>query len=526
MNTRSHIVQYRQRGCRRHYCSFLACWLLGIPLAPMIMAADYYGAVTVPHVFGDHMVLQTGQPVPIWGWGNAGEIITVRFAGQERKTTVTAADGRWMVRLDPLAVSSRPADLTISGATTLVFHDVLVGEVWLCSGQSNMQKPLGKQRGQIPTLNYEAELAAADFPLIRFLKVKIARPQAPAQDFAMATRENEDYPWKGWVACTPASLDEVKFSAVGYFFGRTLHRELGVPIGLIDCTAGGSRIESWTTPDGFAALPSLTTFAAATRTPGTRVEDAEISTLYYGMIAPLVPCALRGVLWYQGESNVYNNDGSRYADKMTALVQGWRQAWGREFPFYYVQLPPLLYSVTRKQVKSADALPLLREAQTAALRLPKTGMVVTTDLVTNLKDIHPTDKKPVGERLAHLALAQDYGRKEVEPSGPLFRSMQIEDGKAVLHFDHCGGGLVAKDGKPLTGFILAGADGVFAPGDAVIIDDHVVVSSPQVSHPVTVRFCWDEAAQPNFFNQAGLPAVPFRTDNPFVQPSRVRGSTP
>lgn len=469
-------------------------------------------ALTVPRVFGDHMVLQSGQPVPVWGWAKPGEVIVVHFAGQEKRTTASESDGRWEVKLEPLAVSAQSAEMTIAGGEVVTFKDVLVGEVWLCSGQSNMEKPLGEQRGQKPTPGYAEEVRAANFPAIRLLKVPRARTSAISRDIQAE-----------WSVCSPASLDAIKFSAAGYYFGRKLHQELKVPIGMIDASFGGSAIEPWITPAGFAGVPSLAPFAAASLKPGATVDifqgvtlmKLEPSTMYRGMIAPLVPFALRGVLWYQGESNVYAGDGAIYADKMTALIDGWRSAWQRELPFYYVQIAPLLYHVTRSHlVTSPEALPRLWEAQAAILRLPRTGMIVTTDLVDDLTDIHPTRKKEVGERLALWALAKDYGHAEIEASGPLFRKMEVSNGKVALHFDHVGGGLVSKDGAPLSWFVIAGADGVFLPALAVIEGDTVVVSHPRVPAPVTVRFAWDEAARPNFFNRAGLPAMPFRTDHP------------
>jgi sialate O-acetylesterase len=461
----------------------------------------------LPRIFGDHMVLQAGLPVPVWGWADAGETVTVRFAGQEKSATADT-DGRWSVQLDALAVSAQPAELTVAAHESRVLTDVLVGEVWLCSGQSNMEKPLGEQHGQKPVLNAEEEIRAADFPLIRLFKVTKARASAPARDL-----QGE------WTACRPDTIDRIKFSAAGYFFGRKLHQELGGPVGLIDSTWGGTRIEVWTPPAGFAAVPALADFTAALQTPGKKAHGAEPAALCNAMILPLVPFALRGALWYQGESNIMDvDDGALYADKMKALVRGWRALWAREFSFYFVQVAPHLYHVVRPaQVVSPEATPRVWEAQAAAQRqLPHTGMVVTTDLVDDLMDIHPRNKKDVGERLARWALVNDYGRTGIEVSGPVFQRMEIAGGRAVLHFDHLGGGLVAADKKTLTWFVIAGADGKFFPGRATIDGDTVVVSSASVPAPAVVRFAWDEAARPNLANQAGLPASPFRTDDPFT----------
>ena len=485
-------------------------------------------AVFVPHVFGDHMVLQAGMPVAVWGWAAPGEVITVRFAGQEKRATAgeaepapgarsvspTAGLGRWQVELDPLKVSAEPADLSVSGNDSMTFKDVLVGEVWLCSGQSNMQKPVGTWRGQpVPTIDYEKELAAANYPSIRLMNEEISNAPTPAPDVDIHPR-SMDYPWKGWVPCTPASLDEVKFSAVGYYFARKLSHELNVPIGMIEASAGGTHIEGWTPASGFGADPALADFVQAARTPNVKFHGTTICTLYNGMIHPIVPFALRGVLWYQGESNLIEKDGGIYANKQAALINSWRAAWGRELPFYFVQLPPLLYSARESLRDVPDALPIFREAQAAALALPHTGMVVTTD-VGDLKNIHPPHKKEVGERLALWALADDYGKK-IEPSGPIYRrgSIEREGYKAVLHFTHVDGGLVSQDGKPLDWFTTAGADGRFYPAKAEISGDAIVITSPQVAEPKTVQFAWDERATPNFFNKAGLPAVPFRTDGP------------
>ena len=473
-------------------------------------------AMTLPHVFGDHMVLQSGQSVPVWGWAVPGESITVNFAGQEKHAIAAVSDGRWEVQLDPLTVSSEPAELKITGRESIVYRDVLVGEVWLCSGQSNMQKPVGQWRGQpVPTTNSEQELATANYPLIRLMNEEISNADAPARDIDASLRPRQDYPWKGWVTCTPAALDEIKFSAVGYFFARKLHAELKVPIGMIEATCGGTHIEAWTPATGFATDPALAEFAKAARTPKVKFQGTTISTLYNGMIHPLVPFAMRGMLWYQGESNLTKKDGAIYANKMTALITSWRAAWGRDVPFYYVQLPPLLYSKRINPIEFPMAEPTFREAQAEALKLPGTGMVVTTDL-GDMNNIHPPRKREIGERLALWALARDYGRKDIEPSGPLFRKVDFEGDKAVVRFDHIGKGLVSNDGQSLNWFSAAGGDGKFYPALATITGDTVVVTCAQVTQMKAIHFGWDEAATPNLFNKDGLPAIPFRTDNPFA----------
>lgn len=478
-------------------------------LAALLCAGPAFAEVRLPHIFGDHMVLQSGQPVPVWGWADPGERVTVRF-GRQMQRAVADDTGRWRVTLKPLVRSNRPAEMIVKGAKDgKAFTDVLVGEVWLASGQSNMQKPLGPRDGEKPTFNYEEELKLADIPEIRLFKVKKHKAQAPGGDVDGM-----------WVVCSPASVMEVQFSAAAYYFGKSIHATVGAPVGLIDSTWGGTRIEPWTSPTGFPLVPSLKAYADASATPGALVDGSEVSTLFYGMIQPLIPYAVKGAIWYQGESNIIgSDDGTWYADKMTALVEGWRRDWGTEFPFYYVQVAPHLYHVYRRDtVSDPEATPRLWEAQTASLRLAKTGMVVTTDLVDDLFDIHPRNKKDVGERLARWALNRDYGHPEIVVSGPLFKSAEFAGGKTVVSFDNPGGGLLAKDGKPLSWFTLAGKDGKFWPAIATIDGDRVVVTSPKVPEPTIVHFGWDEAAQPNLANTAGLPAVPFRSDNPLGAP--------
>ena len=462
--------------------------------------------VSLPRIIDHSMVLQRGQPVPIWGWADADERVTVEFAGQ-KKSAKTDKSGRWEVKLRPLKASAVPADLVVSGANRIVLTNVLVGEVWLCSGQSNMEKPVGEIRGQKPVPNHEQELANSDYPLIRFFKVEKEMAAAPAKDVKS----------QGWFLCNSNSHETLKFSAAAYFFGREVHREIGVPVGLIESAWGGTRIEPWTPPVGFAGVKSLdgqVDFPSAE----TKLSNKTPTALYNAMIAPLAPFAIRGALWYQGESNIIDiPDGPVYADKMRALIEGWRKVWGQgTFPFYYVQLAPFIYHSDREKPRadSPERLAEMWETQAAALKVPKTGMIVTTDLVDDVKDIHPANKQDVGKRLARLALAKDYGRKDVAWSGPVFRKARFKDGRAIVTFDHTDGGLISKDGQPLNWFEIAGANGKFVPATAVIEGDTVIVSSAEVAEPKAVRFGWHEKAMPNLFNGAGLPARPFRTDRP------------
>ena len=467
-----------------------------------------YAEVRLPHILSDHMVLQAGQPLPVWGWADPGETITVRFAKQVRHIRA-GSNGHWQITLTPVERSDTPQEMKVSGAhSTLDVRDVLVGEVWLASGQSNMEKPVGDQPGQKPTFNAESELAAADHPDLRLFKVKRARSDTPAEDV-----EGE------WVRCDPTSLEASKFSAAGYFFGRKLQASLATPVGMIDSTWGGTRIELWTPGQAFATVPTLTAYAEAAKTPGKQIDGTKLSTLYNAMVAPLVPYRIKGLIWYQGESNLIDVvDGSIYADKMTALVDGWRAQWGQMFPVYYVQIAPYLYHLHfNTTVVSSQSEPVIWEAQSAALRLPKTGMVVTTDLVDDLFDIHPRDKKTVGERLANLALSRDYGQTGLATWGPVFAAVRFDADKAILRFDHAQG-LTTRDKKTPDWFTIAGPDGVYYAARATIDGDRIIVSSPHVAAPVHVRFAWDEGAQPNLINGDGLPASPFRTDNPFGAP--------
>ncbi len=389
------------------------------------------------------------------------------------------------------------------------FTNILVGEVWLASGQSNMEKPIGHQPGQKPVFNAEQELAAANYPNIRIFKVEKTLSAEPLADL-------EEF--NAWQECSSNALNSISFSAAAYFFGREIHTNLNVPVGLVESSWGGTRIEPWTPPTGFELVPALAKLATQPISTN-KISNTSPRAIYNAMIAPVAGFAMRGALWYQGESNLMGGtndyDYLDYAGKMTALVGGWRQIWDEgSFPFYFVQIAPFKYYGGKiVRVPSAESLPEFWTIQSRAARqIKNTGMVVTTDLVDNLNDIHPREKQDVGHRLALLALDETYDR-EVESSGPVFTKAKFKDGKAVLKFNHVGGGLMSKDGQPLTWFTIAGADGKFVPAEAKIVGKTVDVSAARIEKPVAVRFAWAETAQPNFCNQAGLPAEPFRTDD-------------
>jgi len=416
--------------------------------------------VKLPHVIGRHMVLQRQRPVVIWGWADPGEAVTVSL---DRQSTRSTADdkGNWKVTLPALEADGKPHRVTVSGKNKIEIDDVLVGEVWLGSGQSNMEWPV------IATQKAQEAIAAANHPQIRLFHVpKVQTPQ-PADDV------NAE-----WRACTPQTIPG--FSAALYFFGRRLHKDLNVPVGLINDSWGGSPIEAW--------------LVAGQKSGG----------MYNGMTAPVKSFAVRGVIWYQGESNV--GSGLAYFGNMKALIEGWRNAWGYEFPFYFVQLAPW-------SGYQPNALPPLWEAQAESLKIPGTGMAVVTDLVDDVKDIHPSNKRDVGNRLALWALAKTYGKKDLVYSGPLYRSMAVEGNKVRLSFAHLGGGLKSRDGKPLAEFQIAGADGKFVPAEATIDGGTVVVQSKDVAAPQQVRFGWHNTANPNLINAEGLPASPFQTNH-------------
>ena len=478
-----------------------------------------FGAVRLPaevrcaKLFGDHMVLQREMPVPVWGEAAPREAVTVAFAGQAL-TAVADASGRWRVTLDPLAASAEPRTLTVRGTNILTYADVLVGEVWFCSGQSNMEKPFGPRKGQRPIDDQELEVAAAHYPLLRLYQVpRTDLPQDGPGRFA-------------WLPCSPEALRASDFSAVAYYFGQQVHQVLGVPVGLIHSSFGGTYIDAWMPAAAFAA-PALQ--GQEKRRYPAWVPGVQPTELYQSMVAPYAPYAVRGFLWYQGETNLMGGDVALYGSKQTALIAAWRKAWGRPgAPFYGVLLAPMEYSLWGKFPLSNAALPAFWEQQIRALSAPHTGYAVITDTVANLHDVHPTAKRPVGQRLARLALADTYGRTDIPAHGPTFVRLRATGRHLELTFDHAEG-LRARDSRPLTGFTIAGSDQAFQPAQALIQVAAILVSSDTVAHPVAARFAWQETAQPNLVNEAGLPAAPFRTDDwplDYLRPAPVNDGGP
>ena len=491
--------------------------------------------------FTDHMVLQRDMKVPVWGVADPGETVTVEFAGQKR-TETTGTDGTWRLHLAPLEPSDQGRTFTVTGSKTaqpIQLNDVLVGEVWLASGQSNMDFSVSvKVKYFAGLINEDQEIAAANYPSIRMFTgtaTKMYEPQATVAG--------------QWEVCSPQTVPA--FSAVAYFFARDLQKEIKVPVGIVTMAYGASTAEAWIRREALAADPQLspmlprfdaavqkfrsmphpspspdlstptpTATPSQTASPGASpsgsparprrprdpdpVHDQHNPTvLFNGMINPIIPYAIRGAIWYQGESIVGGTAGiALYPRVQATLINDWRKLWGEgDFPFYIVQLAAL---------KANSNNPDVRAAQATVLHLPNTGMAVTID-IGDPKNVHPKDKQDVGDRLSRIALAKVYDEPVVY-SGPVFKSAEIENGAIRLHFTHLGGGLVAKGG-PLKCFVIAGADQKFVPADARIDDDTILVSSPAVSKPAAVRYAWENYPDGcNLYNAAGLPAAPFQTD--------------
>ena len=501
--------------------------LLAVFLSSFVLLHSSFGAVRLPSIFTDHMVLQRDKAVPVWGKAAPGEEVTVEFAGQ-KKTTKADAGGKWMVKLDPMPANAEPQVLKAGNVSV---QDVLVGEVWLASGQSNMEWEMQMKPDS------KADIPNTTHPNLRLIEVPKTTALTP----------QDDVPAK-WERSSPESA--ATFSAIGYYFGLKLHEELKVPVGIVLSAWGGTRIEPWTSIEGFEAVPELKSFVADVRAklPGsaayraahekhlaavtqwqqavkTALEKKQPvpampgqpqsltagagtpTALYNAMIHPLVPFAIRGAIWYQGESN--HNEGFVYTDKKKALLASWRSVFQQpELPFYFVQIAPFQYGNEEPEI-----LAQFWQAQRKCLDIPHTGMAVISD-IGEVPDIHPAKKKEVARRLSLWALSQTYGRSEIDPNGPLYASHSIEGAAIRVKFDHATGGLAARDGKALTHFEIAGRDGLFQPAEAKIDGDSVVLTSAKVPQPRRARFAWSKLAIANLMNKDGLPATAFHTHWP------------
>jgi sialate O-acetylesterase len=514
-----------ERGGRRYLETTLVTALVAIvTYQPSAALAD----VKLPAIFGSHMVLQRDQKDRVWGWAEPGEEVKVEIAGQS-KTAKAGPDASWRVELDPMSAGG-PHTMSVRGKNTVTLDDVLVGEVWICSGQSNMQWGVGGAK------DADLEIHAAKFLNIRLITVPNRGTQEPQKDF-------EGH----WVACSPETVGG--FSAVGYFFGRQLHQTLGVPVGLINDAWGGSACEAWIRRDLLAADPKygpmMQNWADFEKNYSKAKEDYQAKfaawqkeaakakaenkpepnqpfnpdwmmygnfrpgNIYNGVLKPTIGYGIRGVIWYQGESNA--NRAYQYRDLFPLMIKSWRDEWGQgDFSFYWVQLAD--FQAESPNQHDSDWAEL-REAQTMTMdRLPKTGQAVIIDIGEG-KDIHPRNKQDVAQRLARWALARDYGIG-IPHQSPTYKSMERKGNKVVLTFDHVGGGLGTFDVDEARGFAIAGSDRKFVSAQARVTGKNTVeVWADGVSEPVAVRYAWAHNPVCNLYSAEGLPATPFRTDD-------------
>ncbi len=518
-------MSYKRIGFGKRAVLILSLVLL------LVNVGAVFADVKLPAVISDNMVLQQGMEVPIWGWAEPGEKISVTFSKHGMGWGIIAdKEGKWRFTI-PEPKQGGPYELIFKGKNTITIKNIVVGEVWVCSGQSNMQMSVRS------SATAEQEIAAADYPNIRLFTVERKVAEQPQSDCVGS-----------WASCSPQTVPG--FSAAAYYFGRKLHKELNVPVGLIHTSWGGTPAEAWTSKDVLESdvefEPILKRYSDVVakypqakreyekkmnewkkavakakakakaegkkpprrpRAPMGPVHPHSPAGLYNAMIAPLIPYGIQGAIWYQGESNA--GRAYQYRKLFPAMIANWRNDWGQgDFSFLFVQLANFM-AVNPEPAESAWAE--LREAQLMTLALPKTGMAVIID-IGEANNIHPKNKQDVGKRLALWALAGSYGKK-LEYCGPIYKSMRVEGNKIILHFDHVGGGLVAGGGGPLKGFAIAGADRKFVWADAKIDGDTVVVSCDKVTRPAAVRYGWADNPVCNFYNKESLPASPFRTDD-------------
>jgi sialate O-acetylesterase len=465
-----------------------ACNFLLLLICALFSFASPLLALEFAPIFSSKMVLQRDKPVTVWGRGTPSAVVDLTIGAQNHTASIDAG-GNWQIILEPMTAGG-PYQLKISergSSAAVTLSDILYGDVWVSSGQSNMEWRVEMTKDAAQTL------AQANFPKIRLFQLARAAALTPQYGLTGAGQNLQ------WHLAAQTDLESVKkFSGVAYHFGRALHQATGVPIGLINASWGGTAIDPWTPAFAYGQPPVM-------RRPGAPSFENP-THLYNGMIHPLSKMAIKGFIWYQGEANL--SSGAGYTAKQVRLIQSWRQAFAQnDLSFYYVQLAPFVYPNS-----ADDALPIIWEAQAKVMsQVGGTGMVVTND-IGNLTNIHPTEKRLVGERLARWARNKDYQQTHVVYSGPVVKSWRIEGEAIIVTFDHVGKGLVSRDGKPLSWFTVAGDDGKFFSATKVEMgSDFVKVFCSEVPRPRHVRFAWSQKAEPNLMNSEKLPAAAFRT---------------
>ncbi|MDO4628718.1 MAG: sialate O-acetylesterase [Planctomycetia bacterium] len=477
-------------------------WSVLFALLSVALVSSVSADVRMPRMFSNNCVLQRGVPVNVFGFADAGEKVTVEFNGQKIETTACEA-GKWLVKLAPMETKCEGSVMTITGKNTITVENVVVGEVWVCSGQSNMEYALGGW-GRVDAT--EEELTG-DNSFIRFLRDAYVTNPKPQEDLAGGA----------WIECKDGQ--QKPCTAVGFYFAKRLHDELGCPIGLIHCNWGGSKVEEWMPAEGMAMLSEETAAHAREFVTHVKADNRKYTgCMFNGKLSPWTKYTIKGAIWYQGCSN--GGQGQVYFEKMQAMIQSWRAIWGYEFPFYWVQLAN--YQAPNDDPNTMGGFVPVRAAQTKCLTIPKTGQAVTID-IGEANDIHPINKFTVGNRLAVCALANDYG-KDVIYASPLFKSMKVEGNKAILTFDNGGTNLVVgkqnvrkfsiDNESALKCFAVAGADGKYYWAEAKITSANTIeVSAPEVATPVNVRYAYQQNPEgANLYNVAGLPASPFSTE--------------
>lgn len=455
-----------------------------------------YADIRMPHVFGNNMVLQRDKPIQVWGWADAGEKVTVSFHQQKRKVTANK-QGRWLIKLDT-ENEGGPYTLQVEGKNKVMFQNVLVGEVWFCSGQSNMALPVHL------ITNAVGEADSADFPQIRYFYVPIV----------ISTKPEEDIREGAWTICSPSTVNN--FTAVGYLFAKELYRKLKVPVGLINASWGATVSETWTSREALAAddefknlMTSIPALIPDSQVNLEKNPSCYPSLLFNAMVHPFLNYSIKGILWYQGESNA--GRAYQYRQAFPLLISDWRHNWKEVLPFYFVQISS--FNAGNGDSQHGSTWAELREAQTMALSIPNTGMAVTID-IGSATEIHPQNKQDVARRLVATALHELYNMPQVH-KGPAYKAMQTKEGKAIITFNDIGSGLKVKDRYGyIKGFEVAGADRKFHYAKAYLAGDSVIISNEQVPEPLSVRYGWaDDAGACNLYNIEGFPAVPFRVDD-------------